>query len=72
MTSYSSPAQEVADLQAKIKSVAALGEQSEVHAVRILNRHHFSSALQRMSTVARISLRSGKQATHLSSPLSNA
>jgi len=47
------------ELSKRIKEVQATAGKSEVGSVRILHRHHFSSALQRMSTVAKVAPRSG-------------
>ena len=42
-----------------LEAAKELASRSEVRTVQILQRHHFSSALQRMSTVARVALKDG-------------
>lgn len=43
---------EIVELEKKIGAIKSAGASCEVKSVRIVHRHHFSSALQRMSTIA--------------------
>ncbi|KAL1529584.1 hypothetical protein AB1Y20_000527 [Prymnesium parvum] len=52
---------EIEATQKTIKEITTAAERSDVKSVRILHRHHFSSALQRMSTLASVTNRSGGQ-----------
>ena len=50
---------ELAKAQAELKRVQESKARCPVTAVRIVHRHHFSSALQRMSTITKVTQRSG-------------